>query len=71
EEYVVLMVGHQPLLGEMTNDIIHRGKSSTCNLLLKKGGIIRIRLKASSVPKGELRWLVTPRILKSISKKKS
>jgi phosphohistidine phosphatase len=70
EEYVVLMVGHQPLLGEMTNDIIHRGKSSPCNLLLKKGGIIRIRLKArSSVPKGELRWLVTPRILKSISNK--
>ncbi len=24
EEYTVLMVGHQPLLGEMTNDMIHR-----------------------------------------------
>lgn len=70
EEYVILMIGHQPLLGEMTNDMIHWGKSSPCNLLLKKGGIIRIRLKTrSSVPKGELRWLVTPRILKSISKK--
>lgn len=70
EEYVVLMVGHQPLLGEMTNDMIQRGKSSPCNLLLKKGGIVRIRLKTrSSVPKGELRWLLTPGILKSICKK--
>ena len=70
EEYVVLMVGHQPLLGEMTNDMIQRGKSSPCNLLLKKGGIVRIRLKTrNSVPKGELRWLLTPGILKSICKK--
>jgi phosphohistidine phosphatase len=61
---------HQPLLGEMTNDMIQRGKSSPCNLLLKKGGIVRIRLKTrNSVPKGELRWLLTPRILKSICKK--
>ena len=72
EEDIVLMVGHQPLLGEMTIDMIQRGKSSPCNLLLKKGGIIRIRLKSrSSVPRGELRWLVTPGILKSIGKKKS
>jgi len=70
EEYVVLMVGHQPLLGEMTNDMIQRGKSSQCNILLKKGGIVRIRLKTrNSVPKGELRWLLTPGILKSICKK--
>ena len=70
EEYIVLMVGHQPLLGEMANDMIHRGKSSPCNLLLKKGGIVRIRLlRKSNVPTGELRWLVTPRILKNICKK--
>src|SRR5918995_1563593 len=69
EEYIVLMVGHQPLLGEMANDMIHRGKSSPCNLLLKKGGIVRIRLlRKSNVPTGELRWLVTPRILKNICK---
>jgi phosphohistidine phosphatase len=72
EEYIVLMVGHQPLLGEITDDMIHRGKSSPCNLLLKKGGIVRIRLKTkSNVPKGELRWVITPRILKNICKKKS
>jgi phosphohistidine phosphatase len=70
EEYAILMVGHQPLLGEMANDMIHKGKSSPCNLLLKKGGIVRIRLLTkSNVPRGELRWLITPRILKNICKK--
>ena len=39
EEYAVLVVGHQPLLGEIVNDMIHKGKSSPCNLLLKKGGV--------------------------------
>ncbi|HEY7695780.1 MAG TPA: phosphohistidine phosphatase SixA [Nitrososphaeraceae archaeon] len=70
EEYSVLIVGHQPLLGEMVNEIIHKSKSSPCNLLLKKGGIVRIRLlRKSNIPKGELKWLLTPRILKNIHKK--
>ena len=70
EEYSVLIVGHQPLLGEMVNDIIHKSKSSPCNFLLKKGGIVRIRLlRKSNIPKGELKWLLTPRILRNINKK--
>lgn len=70
EEYAVLIVGHQPLLGEMINDMIHKAKSSPCNLLLKKGGIARIRLlRKSNIPKGELKWLLSPRILKNIYKK--
>jgi phosphohistidine phosphatase len=70
EEYAVLIVGHQPLLGEIANDIIHDRKSAPCNLLLKKGGLVRIRLLSrSNVPRGELRWLLSPRILKNIYKK--
>ena len=70
EEYAVLVVGHQPLLGDMVNDIIHKGKSSPCNLLLKKGGVVRLRLVSkNNIPRGELRWLLSPRILKNISKK--
>ena len=70
EEYGVLLVGHQPLLGEIVNDIIHKGKSSPCNLLLKKGGVVRLRLLSkSNIPRGELRWLLSPRILKNIYKK--
>ncbi|HEX2304876.1 MAG TPA: phosphohistidine phosphatase SixA [Nitrososphaeraceae archaeon] len=70
EEYAVLIVGHQPLLGEIVNDMIHKGKSSPCNLLLKKGGLVRLRLLSkSNIPKGELRWLLSPRILRNIYKK--
>jgi phosphohistidine phosphatase len=70
EEYAVLIVGHQPLLGEIVNDMIHKGKSSPCNLLLKKGGVVRLRLLSkSNIPRGELRWLLSPRILKNIYKK--
>ncbi len=72
EEDVVLIVGHQPMLGEIVNDMIHKGKSSPSNLLLKKGGIVRIRVQnKSNIPKGELRWVITPRILKNICGKKS
>jgi phosphohistidine phosphatase len=70
EEYSVLIVGHQPLLGEIVNDMIHNRKLTPCNLLLKKGGLVRIRLLSkSNVPRGELRWLLSPRILKNINKK--
>jgi len=70
EEYEVLVVGHQPLLGEIVNDMIHKGKSSPCNLILKKGGVVRLRLLTkSNIPRGELRWLLSPRILKNIYKK--
>jgi phosphohistidine phosphatase len=72
EEDVVLIVGHQPMLGEIVNEMIHKGKSSPANLLLKKGGIVRIRVQhKSNIPKGELRWVITPRILKGICGKKS
>lgn len=71
EEYIVLMVGHQPLLGEIANDMIHKGKSSPCNLVLKKGGIMRIRLLTrGNVPRGELRWLMSPGLLRNVKKKK-
>ena len=70
EEYAVLVVGHQPLLGEIVNDMVHKGKSGPCNFILKKGGIVRLRLlNKGNMPKGELRWLLSPRILKNISKK--
>lgn len=70
EEYAVLIVGHQPLLGEIVNDMIHKGKSSPCNLILKKGGVVRLRLLSkSNIPRGELQWLLSPRILKNIYKK--
>jgi hypothetical protein len=50
--------------------MIHNEKSNACNLLLKKVRVVRIRLlRKSNSPKVELRWLLTPRILKNIYKK--
>ena len=63
----ILIVGHEPYLSSMINDIISNNKNSN-NIILKKAGLSRIKI-TSTVPKlkGELRWLLTPRILKKIA----
>ena len=66
----ILIVGHEPYLSGMINDIISNdnyNKNHNNNIILKKAGLSRIKI-TSTVPKfkGELRWLLTPRILKKI-----
>ena len=69
QESSILMVGHEPQLSEITKGIIHKDKTGSCNIVLKKAGLVRINiLKSNPSPKGELRWLLTPRILKAIAK---
>ena len=70
---VILIVGHEPYLSSMINDIIsnsdadRNNNKNYNNIILKKAGLSRIKI-ISTVPKlkGELRWLLTPRILKKI-----
>ncbi len=66
---VILIVGHEPYLSSMINDIISNDNhnNNNNNIILKKAGLSRIKI-TSTVPKfkGELRWLLTPRILKKI-----
>jgi phosphohistidine phosphatase len=67
----ILIVGHEPYLSGMINDIISNdnyNKNHNNNIILKKAGLSRIKI-TSTVPKfkGELRWLLTPRILKKLS----
>ena len=64
---VILIVGHEPYLSSMINDIISNNENHNNNIILKKAGLSRIKI-TSTVPKfkGELRWLLTPRILKKI-----
>ena len=70
----ILIVGHEPYLSNMISDIIsnnngmdrnHNGKG--INIVLKKTGLSKINI-TSTVPKfkGELIWLLTPKILKQI-----
>ena len=71
----ILIVGHEPYLSSMINDIISNNDTdrnynknhNNNNIILKKAGLSRIKI-TSTVPKfkGELRWLLTPRILKQI-----
>ena len=70
----ILIVGHEPYLSSMINDIISKNDAdrnynkNNNNIILKKAGLSRIKI-TSTVPKlkGELRWLLTPRILKKLS----
>jgi phosphohistidine phosphatase len=70
----ILIVGHEPYLSSMINDIISNNDAdrnynkNNNNIILKKAGLSRIKI-TSTVPKlkGELRWLLTPRILKKIA----
>jgi phosphohistidine phosphatase len=71
---IILIVGHEPYLSSMINDIISKNDAdrnynkNNNNIILKKAGLSRIKI-TSTVPKlkGELRWLLTPRILKKIA----
>lgn len=61
----VLVVGHEPYLSKMVSEIIFDGNNGG-RIDLKKTGLARIRI-ISSTPKfqGELRWLLTPKLLRN------
>jgi phosphohistidine phosphatase len=62
---VVLVVGHEPYLSQMISEAISQ---SECRINLKKAGLARIRVLAT-LPKlrGDLRWLLTPKLLKKLA----
>jgi phosphohistidine phosphatase len=78
----ILVVGHSPYLNKMINEIVIDGKPGDIDL--KKGGLARITITTvttstttttttttnNTTPKleGELRWLITPRLMKKMSK---
>jgi phosphohistidine phosphatase len=79
-ESTILMIGHQPYLSNMIYEIISRGimrkgtgggDRRATTIILKKGGLAKVRITSLNPSiNGELRWLLTPRILKSLVKKK-
>jgi phosphohistidine phosphatase len=65
-ESVVFCIGHEPYLSQMVNEMMgHQGAS---RIVLRKCGLARLSIKTFD-PKveGELRWLLTPRLLKRMS----
>ena len=63
----LVLVGHEPQLSTMIGEIIS-GRSGV-NLVLKKAGLAKIEILGFK-PKitGELRWLITPRLIKRAGK---
>lgn len=63
----VVLVGHEPQLSIIIGEIIS-GRSGV-NLVLKKAGLAKIEILGFK-PKitGELRWLLTPRLIKRAGK---
>jgi phosphohistidine phosphatase len=70
-ESSVLMIGHEPYLSNMMYDMIFQKNrvNQLGRMSLKKAGLAKIRV-ISLTPNisGELRWLLTPRILKLLAK---
>jgi phosphohistidine phosphatase len=64
-ESEVLLVGHEPYLTSVVADLMGAGPGT---ILLRKAGLVRIRVTSfAPSAKGELRWLLSPRVLKAIS----
>jgi phosphohistidine phosphatase len=60
-----ILVGHEPYLTSMIGEIIG---TTSANIVLKKGGVGKVRI-TSFTPRisGELRWLLTPKIIAKMS----
>jgi phosphohistidine phosphatase len=73
-ESTILMIGHEPYLSNIIYDMIFQKNrvNQLGRINLKKAGLAKIRV-ISLTPNisGELRWLLTPRILKSLAKSSS
>jgi len=66
-----LIVGHEPYLSSLITDIISDGSRlgiAIGRVILKKAGLAKVRITSSSdqMLHGELRWLLTPMLMKKI-----
>ncbi len=67
-EEQILLVGHQPFLGELAGALIGSGDAQ---IGVKKGGLIRVDVENwGNDPPGKLRWLFTVKQLSWMRKKK-
>lgn len=65
-ESSVLCVGHEPYLSQTIGEVM--GHSGPSGIILRKAGLARLSITTfSPKAKGELRWLLTPRLLKRMS----
>lgn len=61
----VMVVGHEPYLTSMIGEIIG---APSARLIVKKGGLAKVRVTSFSPRiQGELRWLLTPKLMNRMS----
>lgn len=67
QESSILIVGHEPYLSAMISEIIFGNAAG--GIVLKKSGAARIDVSSMHPkPKGQLRWLLTPKLLRRMAK---
>jgi phosphohistidine phosphatase len=60
----LLLVGHQPLLGQMLASLIDANREATCEFNIRKGSLCRVEIDALTAKKsGALHWLLTAKQL--------
>jgi phosphohistidine phosphatase len=68
QDSAILIVGHEPYLSSLISEIISDADTSS-HVVLKKAGLAKIRITSQTqTMHGELKWLLTPRLMKNISK---
>jgi phosphohistidine phosphatase len=64
-EASVMVVGHEPYLSTLVSELAFDGQRG--RIVMKKAGLARVGITSlRPKPKGELRWLLTPRIMKRV-----
>jgi phosphohistidine phosphatase len=65
----VMLVGHEPFLGELAKFLLTRNNDSDGVIPLRKGGICRIDVDAvPPTQPGQMHWLLTPKQLRLIAR---
>ncbi len=60
EESAILLAGHEPLLSHL---VAHLLAAPALRVELKKGAMVRIDVETlGAVPRGTLRWMITPKL---------
>jgi phosphohistidine phosphatase len=68
-ESSVLIIGNKSYLMQLTNEIIsNNSRNMKIDVYLKSNSLAKLKIRSLQKFKGELRWLLSPRILKLLSK---
>ena len=64
----ILLVGHEPLLGDFAGFLLSHENDSALEIPLKKGGICCIEIASIAPPQSaQLHWMLTPKQLRMIA----